>query len=256
MTFFQETEDLSIRYCTFSSEYKRRTVFIKLCCLILAGFLTACSTSSKVHIDSKPAEKNSSLPVGKGWWYARFRIAWPEQEPQWYLGTMLAAEVIAPVLKEHRRDIDLWRFHRRALHDGGEHLFSFIFYSSAATAEKIYQDIDKSKLLARLREEEKVTWVGFDDLRKVNYPNREDTSDKNWPEIIQKTWPEFIMGASQMWLDLVCGIAENERHVQTDEVLYSQVQTILTKMWMMQGRHIWLHHLNALYAYQPLLMRY
>jgi hypothetical protein len=64
------------------------------------------------------------------------------------------------------------------------------------------------------------------------------------------------MGASQMWLDLVSGLAEKERDVLQDEILYSRVQSRLTKIWRQQGSHVWLHHLNALYAYQPILMRY
>jgi len=30
----------------------------------------------------------------------------------------------------------------------------------------------------------------------------------------------------------------------------------MTDIWQEQGQHAMLHHLNAVYAYQPLLMRY
>ncbi len=31
---------------------------------------------------------------------------------------------------------------------------------------------------------------------------------------------------------------------------------LVTDAGMVNGKHVWLHHLNALYAYQPLFMRY
>ncbi len=257
MTAMQKTAGLNLNQCVRYLTAGRGSACMKLCCLCLwAVLLSACSNGSRPPVASKQAATAIALPVEKGWWYARFRFAWPDQEPQWYLGTMLAAEVIRPVLTEHRSHIDLWRFHRRAAHDGGEHMFSFIVYSTPATAEKIYQSIDQNTVLNQLKEEEKVVWVGFNDVQKVAYPNIQDTSDKNWPDLVQKTWPAYIMGASQMWLDLAYGMAENEDQVLTKDALYRRVQTKLTALWMGQGKHVLLHHLNALYAYQPMLMRF
>ena len=46
------------------------------------------------------------------WWYARYRITWPEDvEPDWRVDLLLADAVIKPVLHDHRQQIKYWRFH-------------------------------------------------------------------------------------------------------------------------------------------------
>jgi hypothetical protein len=203
-----------------------------------------------------PEREASQLPEGKGWWYVRFQINWSDDYPQWSIGTLLAGEIIAPILNNNRQDIELWRFHRRAAHDGYGHVFSFIFYSSAQTARKVNSAINKDALLSRLTREKNVIKVSFDDPEKITRPDIEDTSDPVWPESIQRTWPTFIMGASQMWLDLVIELAYKERKGQAEEILYVEVQNQITGLWMRNAKHAWMHHLNVLYAYQPILMRY
>jgi hypothetical protein len=59
-----------------------------------------------------------------------------------------------------------------------------------------------------------------------------------------------------MWLDLVTELANSEREDQTIDELYQGVQQHITSLWVGHGEHVWLHHLNALYAYHPLLIRY
>ena len=232
--------------------------YTKLFTLISIMGLVGCTTTGSVTIDqNQPAAYQETLPDGKGWWYARFRMDWQEEEkPNWYLGALVGAEVIAPVIKKHRQDIKLWRFHRRAKRDGHDHVFSFIFYSSAQTARHIYNEIDDNALLTELQTEALITWVGFDDTSAISKPDINDTSEVQWPEIVQKTWPVYIMGASQMWLDLVTEFAKQQDSDFSKIELYKEVQNQITEIWQEQGGHAWLHHLNALYAYQPLLMRY
>lgn len=248
--------NLSSKYCKDGIYTKQLMAFFRPCCLFFMFFLLGCTSSSGVQIKTSQSSINSVHPAGDGWWYVRFQIAWPDQEPQWFLGTMLAAEVVAPVLKENRKNIHLWRFHRRAIHDSHGHLFSFIFYSSAKTAEKVNQSIEESVFLAKLKSEKKITAVSFDDVWKIKRPDIEASSDGSWPKIIQKTWPTFIMGASQMWLDLVIGIAAEEPYELDYDELYDKVQNKITSIWVKQGRHAWMHHLNALYAYQPVFMHF
>jgi len=81
--------------------------------------------------------KENQLPAA-GWWTASFQINWQEVEPAWYIDAMLAHRVISPALELQKKDILLWRFHRRAVKDEAGHQFSFLFYSSPAAANKIY----------------------------------------------------------------------------------------------------------------------
>jgi hypothetical protein len=178
-----------------------------------------------------------------------------ETPPNWAMGALVAGEVFSPILENYRHDIELWRFHRRAGRDQAGHQFSFIFYSSALTAQLIYRDLENNLVLRDLLQQGKLDSVQFDDVGQLSRPKIEDTSDKSWPLIIQKSWPDYIMGVSQMWLNLVHGLADNH---QQDDVIqrYDDVQKELTALWVQHGQHAWLHHLNALYAYEPFLIRY
>jgi hypothetical protein len=201
-------------------------------------------------VGGKPAE-------GTGWWYARFFIARPAGEaPRWYIGTLIGGEVVAPVFDRHYKDILIWRVHRRAGNDDYGHVFSFIFYSTAAGAQRIYAELDKSPVLHRLRQEGKVTKVAFDDTSRITRPRIEDTSDRHWPMSVQQTWPAFAMGVSRMWLDLVGEIADKHANEQDLEQRYIDVQQEISGIWAVQGQHAFLHHLSAIFAYQPLLIHY
>jgi len=62
-----------------------------------------------------------------------------------------------------------------------------------------------------------------------------------------------------MWLNLVAEIAD--RDLQDDrpatlediESFYRQVDETVTKLWQKNGRHAFLHHLNAVFGYKPLI---
>ena len=223
----------------------------------IAITINACSIPSVVVETTDQYQVPAEIPPGQGWWFARFNMAGSEQQsPDWYMGTLIAGEIIAPLLTEHRNDIEFWRIHRRAGRDGDNHVFSFIFYSSAETARLIYQGIDNNELLKQLISEQKITETVSDETTKILRPEISATSDENWSDEIQKTWPSYIMGASQMWLDLVTEYAGQQEAGIDPVERYQQVQKRLTEVWQAEGRHAWLHHLNALYAYQPLLMRY
>ena len=215
---------------------------------------SGCRTAPGDAGVTAPAPAAAPLPSGKGWWYARFRIAWPEgEEPDWSMGALIADRVVAPVLKTERGSIELWRFHRRAVRDQAGHAFSFIFYATPESAQRIYQAIECSPQLDALRADQSVVWVGFDDTSSVARPAVKDVSDPAWPEIIQQSWPQYIMGASQMWLELVQALAATEDKVHKDErAHYHAVQDQLDQLWADEGRHVFLHHLNALFGYQPI----
>lgn len=84
----------------------------------------------------------------------------------------------------------------------------------------------------------------------------EDSSDKNWPLSVQKAWPAMIMGASRMWLELVSESASRQSNISGIEAKYKKVQDDVTQIWRDKGQHAILHHLNGVYAYQPLLISY
>ena len=229
-----------------------------LASLTLLFQLSACSTTAvKTKLTNSPQTSVVISNNTKGWHYARFRIPYPKNsQPNWSMGPLIAVEIIQPVLNKHRKKIQLWRFHRRAVHDGGGHLFSFIFYTDKTTASQIYQEIQANKLLQQLEKEQKLAMLKPEDLSKNPRPNIEDTSDKNWSLIIQKTWPEYIMGVSQQWLNMVTEISKDQEKILQPIARYKKVQDIATKIWIHEGKHAFLHHLNAIYAYQPLLMYY
>ena len=238
-----------------------RQICISLLLLLLWGCASVQpQTTQQQPVQTAPPDEHSgqdALPEGEGWWAARFRIVRPDGEPpRWYVGALLAGEVIAPVFETRYRDILVWRVHRRAGNDDYGHVFSFIFYSTPEAARRIYADISANPVLAQLRQENKVSWVGFDDLHKINKPYIEDTSDPHWSVPVQKTWPALIMGASRMWLDLVGELADTHADVADLEQRYELVQQDLTGIWANEGQHAVLHHMSAIFAYQPLLIKY
>ena len=101
-----------------------------------------------------------------------------------------------------------------------------------------------------------MTRVGFDDTSRITRPLIEDTSDRHWPLSVQRTWPALAMGASRMWLDLVGEIADEHAGEQDLEQRYVAVQQDISDLWAREGQHAVLHHLSAIFAYQPLLITY
>lgn len=172
------------------------------------------------------------------------------------MGTLIGGEVIAPIFDDYYKDVLIWRVHRRANRDGHGHVFSFIFYSTPQGAQRIYNAIQSHAVVQSLLDSGQLTNVAVDDVTRITRPNIEDTSDDRWPVSVQKTWPAMIMGSSRMWLDLVSELAADESAVSGLHVKYKNVHESVTGIWREQGQHALLHHLNAVYAYQPLLIRY
>lgn len=204
--------------------------------------------------------KQKSSPP-KGWWYARFRIKWPENsEPTWHVDLLLAHKIIAPALSQYHQNIALWRFHRRAARDAEGHQFSLTFYSSPESANQIFDRLRSDALLKRMKRAGIITGDIYDNTRKINCPNIEDTSDGNWSPSIRKSWPFFIMGTCQMWLSLISQIEEGmsgkRKALSLKKMLvhYSQVDEAVKTLWRDQGSHSFLHHLNAIFGYQPVLV--
>lgn len=222
--------------------------------MAIAGCATTVKRKAVETIEPPPAEIASSA----GWWSARFRMYWPpEEEPFWHTDLLIAHKIVAPVFLQYKDRIYLWRFHRRATRDGAGHQFSFIFYASAQTAYQVFDTLRSNALLTEMAYTGRVIEEVYDNPDRITKPRIKDTSDPNWPSLIQKSWPYYIKGVSQMWLNLitetVADMPTPDAPLSLDEYeeLYKEVNATITSLWENNGRHAFLHHLNALFGYKP-----
>ena len=227
---------------------------------LLLVFLTGCASLGQVQTHEVKPVTPEALPSGNGWWGVRFRMNWPpDTDAVWHMDLYLAHQVIMPLLEKNKTDIYLWRFHRRAKRDGAGRQFTFYFYSSPRTAQQIFDALQSNPILIDTLSAGIIDEIVYDNPAHIKQPEIDDTSDKNWPLSIQKTWPYYINGVSQMWLNLVAEIADrdlkDERPASLEEIdsFYRQVDETVTELWQKNGRHAFLHHLNAVFGYEPLI---
>ena len=223
--------------------------------MVIAGCATMGSAKSAEPIAPPP-----EIVSAEGWWFARFQLQWPEEEPvSWHWDLLIAHKIIAPVMEQSKGSIRLWRFHRRAARDQVGHQFSFIFYASAETAYQIFDALRSNALLDKMKSAGVIIADIYDHPDKIDKPRINDTSDPSWPSALQKSWPYYIMGASQMWLNLVTETVADMPQpsaalsLDENEQLYKEVNAIITSLWETNGRHAFLHHLNALFGYKPII---
>ncbi len=62
-------------------------------------------------------------------------------------------------------------------------------------------------MLQGMKDRGVIVRVSCDDTTTVTRPNLEDTSDRSWSLPVQKSWPFYIMGVSEMWLNLIREVA-------------------------------------------------
>jgi hypothetical protein len=236
---------------------------IPLVVLFLVG-LISCSgrPGTPANREARPDVATTAIGEAAGlyWWRARFIAPLAaDQEPRWVSDLMVADRVIEPVIGEFASSLALWRFHRRAVHDDGGHVFSFIFYTDRQTAGQVFATIEKSPALARLRQHGLIDRYENDLLAENKRSDLGATSDDNWSLPLQEVWPAYIMGASVMWLGLI------NRHIDAtgaadrdfDELVaaYEKVNEAMGELWRKEGQHAFLHHLNALFGYEPMRLK-
>lgn len=193
------------------------------------------------------------------WWYVRFKIVWPpDSDPDFSVDLLLADAVVKPELHTHRNNISYWRFHRRAARDNAGHQFSFIFYTTKDTAKAIYASLPKNELVIQLQQKNIIEQIILDNPENNPRTSIRDTSDKSWSEEIQATWPVYIMGVSNMWLQLIeqeiDGTADStDINVLVDK--YRLANQNVTRLWQTEAQHAFLHHLNAIFGYEPLVIK-
>lgn len=224
--------------------------------------LSAC-TRIQVHDTPAAGLPNGSLTAvndDNRWWSIAFDMGWDrESPPDWYLDTLLADQVCAPALAAHRDAIGLWRFHRRAAHDAAGHRFSLLVYTDAGTAAALFSRLRGDPVLRWLESDEHVAGVSLEALPPATPPPIAHGSDTNWPSEIQASWPWYIMGVSRTWLGLVDEVRAQTPLTDTSTGgmldYYRDVNDRVTVLWRDFGQHVYLHHLNAVFGYEPLVIR-
>ena len=231
---------------------------------MLAVLALGMLTAGCAHVDrppmAGPADRLAAEPLY--WWFARFRMVWePQSKPLWHLDLIVAHRVLQPVIRDFGGRIPLWRFHRRAARDAAGHQFSFIFYAAPETARAVYARISRDPTLALLHDGGLLDRVLFDDPDDPEKPGVEDTSDRHWSPAVQKSWPYFAMGASQTWLNLIDRLCQasprpaGEPDADRLTGYYRRISGVVDHTWQNEGRHAYLHHLNAVFGYVPLILR-
>jgi hypothetical protein len=242
----------------FSKEISRLWLKKPICYIFGAWFLISMTGCASVG-QTRYTGPEIPIKAENGWWYAGFQFNWPEGvEPAWHDDLLIAHRIVAPVLSRYRNDISLWRFHRRAVQDQAGHRFSFIFYSTPDTARKVFESIKSTDLLEELKSAGVLVKDSYDDTSKITRPNIENTSDGHWSQPVQKSWPYFIMGVSEMWLDLITQFAQDGRRqpssIEEMRSFYLEIDKAVLVAWEKEGSHAFLHHLNAIFGYNPLII--
>lgn len=232
---------------------------------IFAGLLIlACGCSANRRTLPVPSENN--LPPGfrmledACWWRCKFKHVWPKDgDADLSIDLLVAHAVVSPVLAVHAADIPYWRFHRRAVHDKTGHQFTLLFYSRSEIAAAVFAEIDRSKMLKRARTANLVEQVVMDDPDRPQLPGIEDTSDPRWSPELRKNWPSFIMGVSSFWLGLIAE-AMHDAPEDCDDPhrlmeKYRKADAKITEIWRVEGQHALLHHLNAVFGYEEMLIK-
>ncbi len=241
----------------------RASAAIRLVAAAALLFLAACSPEVSIQRDAPtPAPAYTTLEEsGKGWWRLYFRMAWDQEEqPDWHVDVLLADQILAPIIAHAEPRISLWRFHRRAAQDDHGHRFSFIFYADAETADIVNNGVERSQLVLQLMDSGVVEELRTAELDQAAAQNIGATSDPAWPEALRRGWPWFIMGVSQSWLRLIDEAKKAEPppdRSSLENVLdyYRGVHQAVSTLWREHGQHAYLHHLNAVFGYQLLIIQ-
>jgi len=235
--------------------YPVSRILLCLSVLVFTSLFQGCAPPA-VRTTDQAGTVTGVPPAQPYWWYVRYRIAWPGgAAPDWRVDLLLADAVIKPVLSTHRPQVRYWRFHRRANRDEAGHQFSFIFYADKVTAGRIYAALAGDKLTKNLVDTNVLLKVVTDNLENNRLSGVKDTSDKTWSETLQNAWPAYIMGVSEMWLQLIeQNVEPSHPNSSVDDLLrkYGSADDKITALWKKEGRHAFLHHLNAIFGYEPI----
>ena len=235
-------------------------IFPVIFCILLGACASPLYIDAEADYEPRAADLDVEQPQNY-WWQLRFRLTWPQGEsPEFSRHLLIAEQLLLPAIVDHQAQLQLWRFHRRAGRDGAGQQFSLIFFADENTAVRINEEITSDPLTQWLIDRKLIEKTRFDQRSPEELGRLELTSDQSWPLEIQRSWPYFIMGASQAWLMQVQELsAENELTGEVDYPAllqhYQEVDAQLNAQWKSNGQHAYLHHLNAIFGYQPILIR-
>lgn len=227
-----------------------------LCCLLLSA-LSACATP-RTLAPAIPISAPFDSAAGPAWHSCRARIAWPaDAGPDWGVDAFLAGAVFAPALVELGPQLRSWRWHRRAVRDAAGHQFSLLFYADTNASEQLITNLAKQPRLQQALDQGVLSTFDCSDLPHWSGADFGASSDPAWSPALQQAWPHFIHGSSQLWLELLRAqpIAADAPLPQLLED-YRRANEALNQTWASEGRHALLHHLNAIFGYQPLPIRF
>lgn len=236
-----------------------------VCLAIVPAFLAACTLSparEPAPLGGVYTQADAENHVRKSWWACRFFVHWPMNEaPDFAVDLLLAHSVVAPALKTQTHNIDWWRFHRRAARDAAGHRFRFLFYAEPQVAAEVFEAIVQNRVLQQALAAKLVDAVHCDDPATPRNRDPAALSDPNWSAVMQRNWPYFIMGVSSLWLAMIDDLAGEM--VEPSEPMdlpvrmeaYRRTESELNALWRDEGQHALLHHLNAMFGYEPIRIR-
>ena len=236
------------------------TLLSRFCLTILSVYLLqACAQlppkSAQVS-ELGRVPTNLKATEEQRWHQICFRMPMNEEgEPNFSTDLFLAHQVVQPELEQHASEIALWRFHRRAANDQTGHQFGFFYFTYDSVAKQITQAIQESDRLEALRGLGREVGIVVDCWSKAGMESIEGLSDKNWNNATQKAWPYFAMGMSASWLSLIDQLSGEQEHSDNLIAHYEVVESAVIEIWQLQGQHAYIHHLNAIFGYEPVFIR-
>lgn len=231
-------------------------ILLAICCIT-----TACAPAANISGEVSEASTDDDFTGDLAWHSCRFRMVWPENsKPDMDIDLFIAHSIVGPVVEEYNKNLPFWRFHRRAIRDDTGHQFSFLFYTNDSLRNAITKKIMASYRLEQLVQNKYIENINCNDGPHWTGQNIEDASDKSWSTSVQKNWPHYITGVSRLWLGLIEDAISTTNSEQytflqlVDEYRYANRK--ITETWQSQGAHAFIHHLNAIFGYENLLIRF
>lgn len=235
----------------------RRPLRRALLALCLGVFLVGCASVPRAY---PPAALPAANEPAMAWHSCRAKLSWETDQPApWDADGLLAVALFAPLIESLGPHLEIWRFHRRAGRDGAGRRFSFIYRASELGHNSIVEWLEQHPLRMALHAAGVLEQLDCSDVAYWSGPGMGATSDAAWSPAMQEVWPQYIHGVSRMWLELMrmqIGPLRGERSLDELLAASAEAQRVTTLVWQGEGQHALLHHLNAVFAYQPLLIRY
>lgn len=239
---------------------------VQLACFsLMISLLSACAIQPAAPLstvsNALPGAADAATGGNRAWHACRFKIAWPDgADPDWAIDHLLAHAVLAPVIAQQASELPWWRFHRRAARDAAGHRFSFLFYADDDTAEKIFAQVQATAVLQELLTTRIVEELRLEVPDGGRFKRVDATSDPAWSVPVQRNWPSFIMGVSALWVGLIDDFvraAPLPESATLGEKLaqYRSAEASITALWRNEGQHAFIHHLSAIFGYEPMLIK-